>query len=799
VERRLAALRGRPVRRRWRPAAGARPPAAVALAGTVPGLRPKVSLCMIVRNEEENLPACLGSAADLVDEVVVVDTGSTDATREVAARYGAKVFDFPWCDSFAAARNESLRHAAGEWVFWLDADDRLDEDNRARLRALFAGLGGENTAYSMKCLCLPDASGTATVVDHVRLFRNLPSVRWEFRVHEQILPSVRRAGGQVRWSDVVVRHAGYQDAALRRRKLDRDLRLLRLEDQEHPDQPFTLFNLGSVYQELGRHAEAIPLLRRSLALSRPADSIVRKLYALLAGCHRALGQAEEALRACREGLGVCPGDPELLFVQALLLQERGDPAGAESCLLALLCTEPGPHFASTDAGLKGYKARHNLAILYRRSGRHEEAEAQWRLAVRERPDFLPAWLGLGEGHLRRAEWGPLEEVARKMEGLHEGPAEAAVLRGRACLARKEFEAARSLLGGAAAAWPGAVAPRVFLSYALLQEGADPAAAERALQAVLGLDPGNAEARHNLAVLRRGRAEPGQVPVGPPSPGPSPPGLRERPPGPCEALIGRGAGPAAPRVAVISTVHNEEDLIVPFLEHYFGLGAAAVLLVNNDCTDRTLERARRFPNVSVTDLDSGGQMDDELRVEVFQRLREGCAGRFDFVILADADEFLVPKGGRGLKEALAAHRHEEVLGTEGYEVVQGPDECPYDPSRPPLAQRRWGVPSPGYNKPVVLRPEGPSRLSAGQHYLLGPRPYPAACPFYLLHLACFDEAVFLRRQLQMAARRGERNARRGYGVEYAGLTEADARARWRALVGDPRLGPLPADAVKVGKK
>jgi predicted O-linked N-acetylglucosamine transferase (SPINDLY family)/glycosyltransferase involved in cell wall biosynthesis len=504
VERRLAALRGRPVRRFGRPASGAAAPAAVAPAVAVPGLRPKVSLCMIVRNEEENLPACLGSAADLADEVVVVDTGSADRTKEVAARFGAKVFDFPWCDSFAAARNESLRHASGEWVFWLDADDRLDEDNRARLRALFAALGGENAAYSMKCLCLPDASGTATVVDHVRLFRNLPGVRWEFRVHEQILPSVRRCGGQVRWSDVVIRHAGYQDPALRRRKLDRDLRLLRLEDEEHPGQPFTLFNLGSVYQELGRHAEAIPLLRRSLGLSRPADSIVRKLYALLAGCHRALGQTEEALAACREGLGVCPGDPELLFVQALLLQERGDPAGAESCLLALLSTEPGPHFASTDAGLRGYKARHNLAILYRRSGRHGEAEAQWRLAVRERPDFLPAWLGLGEGHLRRAEWGQLEEVARRMEGLPEGGVEAAVLRGRAWLARKEFGAARAALEEAVARWPQVLGPRVFLSYALLQGGTDPTAAERALLAVLELDPTNAEARHNLALLRRER-------------------------------------------------------------------------------------------------------------------------------------------------------------------------------------------------------------------------------------------------------------------------------------------------------
>jgi len=167
-----------------------------------------------------------------------MDTGSTDRTREIARAAGAQVFNFPWVDSFAAARNESLRHATGDWIFWMDADDRLDETNRQRLRTLFSGIKDENAAYVMKCLCLPDpTTGAATVVDHVRLLRNRPDLRWRYRVHEQILPAVRRAGGDVRWSDVVIHHAGYQDAAVRRRKLDRDLRLLHLENAEHPNDP----------------------------------------------------------------------------------------------------------------------------------------------------------------------------------------------------------------------------------------------------------------------------------------------------------------------------------------------------------------------------------------------------------------------------------------------------------------------------------------------------------------------------------------------------------------------------------
>src|SRR5439155_22091569 len=99
-----------------------------------------VSLCLMVRNEEQKLVACLQSAADLVDEVIVVDTGSMDGTRELATKLGARVVEFPWCDDFAAARNECIRHARGNYIFWMDADERIDEANRQKLKAMFESL-----------------------------------------------------------------------------------------------------------------------------------------------------------------------------------------------------------------------------------------------------------------------------------------------------------------------------------------------------------------------------------------------------------------------------------------------------------------------------------------------------------------------------------------------------------------------------------------------------------------------------------------------------------------------------------
>jgi GT2 family glycosyltransferase/tetratricopeptide (TPR) repeat protein len=459
-----------------------------------------VSLFMIVKNEEANLPACLESVRGLFPDIVILDTGSTDRTIEVARSFGARVYECRWPDSFAAARNESMRHARGNWLFWLDADDRVDEVNRGKLQALLDSLGDEDVAYVMNCHCLSRApGGTGTVVDHVRLFRNRPEHRWEHRIHEQILPALKRTGTAIRWSDVTITHVGYVDAAVLARKRQRDLRLLRLEEQEMPDHPFTLFNLGMTLLDAGKPEEALPYLRRSLRDSSPSDSIVRKLYALITDCHRNLGQPKEALAACQEGQRVCPNDAELLFVEGGLREGMGDDAGAEGCWRRLLGTKVERHFGSVGTGLRGFQTRHRLALLCLRQGRYAEAESLWQEALAEAPGWRPALAGLGGLYLLQERWPDAERVAGLLQeaGDH---AEAKLLRARAHLGQKEFELARALLAELIAQEPRAVFPRLILSHAYLQEGKDWDAAERALRDVLALDPDCAEARQNLLIL-----------------------------------------------------------------------------------------------------------------------------------------------------------------------------------------------------------------------------------------------------------------------------------------------------------
>ncbi len=274
---------------------------------------------MIVRNEAATLPRALASVADLVDEIVVVDTGSDDGTRQIAAaardRHGgpAKVCDVRWCDDFSAARNESLRQATGDWVFWLDADDWLDEPNRRALAELLAGLGDENIVYQMLHTSPAAADGghPASVARQDRLFRNLPGVGWQGRVHEQVVPSVLRSSGTVRPTSIAILHSGYEDAAVRQQKLARNLRLLEMDHGDRPDDPYVLFYLGMTLAMSGRVAEAIGHLQRSRELLPPRSRFLPRLFLLLADCWRLMGEADRALQICREGLAAFPEDGEI--------------------------------------------------------------------------------------------------------------------------------------------------------------------------------------------------------------------------------------------------------------------------------------------------------------------------------------------------------------------------------------------------------------------------------------------------------------------------------------------------------
>lgn len=355
--------------------------------------QPELSVCLIARDEAPRIADCLRSVAPIADELIVVDTGSLDRTREIARAYGAQVFNVPWMDSFAAARNASLDRATGKWVFWLDADDVLPPECGPGLRRLIAGCPQRDTAYQVQVRIPagPDEFGSS-LVDHVKLFPNRADLRFEFRIHEQILPAIRRAGLQVAFSNLYVSHQNYDRSDEgQARKRARDFRLLELDLADHPDHPFVLFNLGMTHlHAAGDYELAEHYLRRSLYHSDPGDSIVRKTYALLTTSliRRELWRA--ALTINEQGRAHYPEDAELLFQAGQLYQQLGDWDAARTMLDRLVEGSEGVHYRSTDAGLRTYRGRHELALLHERIGNPATGARLLKEIGEAHPDYLPA-------------------------------------------------------------------------------------------------------------------------------------------------------------------------------------------------------------------------------------------------------------------------------------------------------------------------------------------------------------------------------------------------------------------------
>lgn len=372
----------------------------------------RLSLCMIVRDNEDTIEACLDSIYPWVDEIIIVDTGSKDRTMDICRRFGARMFEFPWCDDFSAARNKSIEPARGEWIFWMDSDDVIDPEQGRLLRALVYGSHAEDCfGYVMQVHCPSDAPGQMTIVDHLKIFRNRPDLRFEHRIHEQILPAIRRAGGQVAFTDLHVVHSGSrQTPETRQRKLERDFRILQQDLECCPDHPFVLFNLGMTHEDCGNYAEAETFLTRSIQRASEGESHLPKAWALLVNCQRQSGRRAEAIRTADEALKQFPEDRELLFRRATLLHEDGRLPEAAAAYESVTMP-PGPvTFRSLDVGICGYKAFYNLGLVHREMGNDSAAVLAWEKAVTDCPSFDAAWIGLAQALARLHRLEELEQL-----------------------------------------------------------------------------------------------------------------------------------------------------------------------------------------------------------------------------------------------------------------------------------------------------------------------------------------------------------------------------------------------------
>lgn len=271
-----------------------------------------ISVSMIVKNEEKMLSGCLESIKDIADEIIIVDTGSTDKTKEIALSYGAKVYDFEWIDDFSAARNYSLKHCKGDWILYLDADERLENESKEELlrviRTKDNNIGGYiciiQSAHSRL-----DGSSELHRGGYPRLFKNFgyPSIHFKGRVHEQITPSIISLDKVFVMTDIKIEHLGYnQPREVMESKIKRNYKMLLAHIKEEPTYGYAWYQLGQTLAQMKIFNEAEESIRFALKCGDLSDSIYASATATLAQLTGSQKKFSEALYWAEESLKKAP-------------------------------------------------------------------------------------------------------------------------------------------------------------------------------------------------------------------------------------------------------------------------------------------------------------------------------------------------------------------------------------------------------------------------------------------------------------------------------------------------------------
>jgi len=375
-----------------------------------------LSLCMIVKDEEETVGRAIKSALAVVDEVVVVDTGSTDNTRLIVEGYGARVVDFPWCDDFSAARNAGIAAAYGDWILVLDADEVLESIRPVEMGRLLAN----EAAIAYFARVRSEVPGKAPVIaDKVRLFRNHPEARFRYPIHEQVTPALSeiadRDGGDFLSSALSIVHFGVADGD-DQGKRSRNQRLLGLAIDAYPEEPYFRYQLacemavyldesalpvkgfGQMLRELERAVELVSTLpiEQVVHVSYGADLYSRYAAALLA-----VDRVDDAITALEDGLGMFGEGSLLIFHHGCALLHRGmrdgqseDVDAAEQRMLTMLEGDHGVEPAPISPAYFSLYPHRYLGLVRLAKGDAKGARKHFETALKADPAYTGALCGL---------------------------------------------------------------------------------------------------------------------------------------------------------------------------------------------------------------------------------------------------------------------------------------------------------------------------------------------------------------------------------------------------------------------
>lgn len=334
----------------------------------------KLSVCIICRDEEANLPRLFQSLDGLADEIIFVDTGSSDQSINIAQHYQVTILHWTWNHHFGEARNESLHHATGDWILIVDCDDEITSATTSQIREFIQTTEAEACYVRYENL-VGDSDREVVMFNKISLFRNRSTYRFRDPIHETIDAAMAEQTDLFRLpiSNFVIRHHGYRDQSCVLRKEERNLQLIEKAIEQEGESPFLLYCKAVSQLHLSEYEPALQLLQALKKIWSPADPYLSDVYYKIAVCYYEKKQFELSEKVLNDALKLFPDFTDLYYFLGHIyrLQERMDEAIVQ-WLTCLNIGEAQPQYTHVQ-GTGTFLAWQSLAQTYTAIRQYQDA------------------------------------------------------------------------------------------------------------------------------------------------------------------------------------------------------------------------------------------------------------------------------------------------------------------------------------------------------------------------------------------------------------------------------------------
>lgn len=358
-------------------------------------LSTKLSVCMIVKNESKSIGRCLKSIVGIADEIIVVDTGSIDNTKEIAQKYGAKIYDFKWVDDFSKARNYSISKATGDWILILDGDDEFEREDSPKLLDII-NKPNEGDIFIFNSICyVGNSAGSEKIMNvNIRLFKNRPEFRYQGRIHEGIKPQNKDV--ITKFVDIRIYHYGYIDTYVKdQNKRERNMRILKKELEENPNNPYWLFCIGNEYFALNELDKALEYFLSSYEKCNMQDIYAPKVMIRIIMIYDSLSEPDQALKYIDEALSHYPQYTDVEFLRGGIYHKLGYITKAIRSLQHCIELGEPPSTLNFLMGVGSYKAYYALGNIFYQVNDYDEALKCYNQTLLIKNDFYDAIIKIG--------------------------------------------------------------------------------------------------------------------------------------------------------------------------------------------------------------------------------------------------------------------------------------------------------------------------------------------------------------------------------------------------------------------